>query len=260
MKSLSNLYKQRFVTSEANSTRVINSNQMVADKLEKLRREEEQARLRAARKAMAEEDGTFTEGIVSEETELFTREEAEQLFIQTNEQTEQLLSEARKQAEGIIQNAGIQAEQLKNQAKTLGYEEGLARGKEEAEQIKIKEMQALSEEREAFLEEKEQEFKQLEPKLLDVVLQVVEKVFHIQFQDKKEILEYLILNAIHNIKGCKEFRIHASEDNYPYIASHLKDIRTKVGTEYSIEVLTDASLEENKCVIETDSGMFDCSL
>ena len=82
---------------------------------------------------------------------------------------------------------------------------------------------------------------ELEPKLLDVILDVVEKVFHIQFNDKRDILLHLISGTIAEIEGCKNFRI-------------------RVGKDSQIEVISDTSLEGNQCVIETETGVFDCSL
>ena len=70
----------------------------------------------------------------------------------------------------------------------------------------------------------------------------------------------MVTKTIMNVEGSKEFRIKASEDNYPYLSAHLAEIKEQVGEEYQLDVVADNALGENKCVIETDAGYFDCSL
>ena len=53
----------------------------------------------------------------------------------------------------------------------------------------------------------------MEQDLVDVIVTVFEKVFHIQFDDKKEILMHLIEDAILNIEDDKRFRVKVAEDN-----------------------------------------------
>ena len=57
----------------------------------------------------------------------------------------------------------------------------------------------------------------MEKDLVDVILEVFNKVFHIQFDHKKHILMYLIDDAILNIEGDKKFRIKVANSNVMFL-------------------------------------------
>ncbi|MCI8326922.1 MAG: hypothetical protein HFI37_04000 [Lachnospiraceae bacterium] len=160
-----------------------------------------------------------------------------------------MLSDAQEQREQVL----IQA---KEEGKKRGYEEGKA--KADAEEIEIrKKYQQL----EASLKKDYQDkLEQMEPQLVDVVARIFEKVFHIQFGDKTEILLSLISDAVMDIEGSKEFRVRVSGVNFEFVDSRKREIEERVGEDISLEIISDPLLEENQCTIETDSGIFDCSL
>ncbi len=95
---------------------------------------------------------------------------------------------------------------------------------------------------------------------MDVILEVFNKVFHIQFNNKKHILMYLIDNAILGIEGEKSFRIKVAAGNVAFLEEHKEEILDRVGHDVELEILSDATMDGNDCMIETDSGVFDCSL
>lgn len=141
-----------------------------------------------------------------------------------------------------------------------GYEEGFHQAQEtlEAEyQQKQEELERLEQKRQ---DNYEMQMQELEPKLLDVILTVVEKVFHIQFKDKREILLYLVGNAIANIEGSKSFRIRIGIDQKEFIEFHKEEILDRVGHDMSLEIVSDIALSGNQCIIETETGVFDCSM
>ena len=173
---------------------------------------------------------------------------------------EQIVAEAQTQAAAILQEAEAEAGGIRQQAMESGYSEGTARAEEEKNAFLAEQEAALNAKIEELEREKEAAVSTLEPEMLDVMLTVFNKVFHIQFDDKKEILSYLVMNTIMGVEGSKEFRIKTSNDNFPYLSAHLEEIREQVGEEYHLEVVADGTLGENKCIIETDAGFFDCSL
>ena len=105
-----------------------------------------------------------------------------------------------------------------------------------------------------------EKMKNMEKDLVDVILEVFNKVFHIQFDNKKHILMHLIDDAILNIEGDKKFRIKVAEENALFLENHREEILERVGGGIEIEIVADSSMDGNGCIIETDSGVFDCSL
>ncbi len=255
---MSSLVKHYTVTGEEARARVIDSNSLAQKKIEAARQVAEQKRQAEIRQRMAEAgEGEFVEGILPSAT---LQAELEEEIARAKEEAEEIVTRARAEAEQILENARMQGETIKEDAKQSGYAAGKEEGQAQADQALSLRMQELEAQRQQLLQAHQDAMDALEPELLDVILRVFNRVFHIQFDDKKDILEYLIVNTIMNVEGSKEFRIKTSEDNYPYISSHMKGIQEQVGREYVLEVITDSTLGENKCVIETDAGYFDCSL
>lgn len=282
---MSNVYKYYVPQEKTDETRHINNNAASEERIKRFAEAEARAREEALRQAEAEaaaedgeagEEGEFAEGILADQVdpdgENVVGEEREAVPEaapapepsgpppEVMQQIEALVDRASQEAEQILSNARAEAEELKKAACAKGHDEGLQSGRAAAEKEVAARMQEIEALKKSMQAERDQALKELEPKLLDVILQVFERVFHIQFGEKKEILEYLIINTIMNVEGSKEFRIKTSESNLDYLNAHLPEIRSQVGQEYLLEVISDSSLSPSQCVIETDAGLFDCSI
>lgn len=251
---LSNLYKSQFVTGKENKPRVINSNDKVAAYMAdyiRLKREE----------ALAE--GGFVEGIVAESVEVVSDEnEIESLeeIADKQEKADRILDAAKEEANQIVEEAKLQAEHMREVALAEGRQSGYEEGKSEALAEAEGERQNLEEQKRILAEDYEKKERELEPQLVEVITDVVEKVFLVQFSDKKEIIQYLIQNTILNTDGCREFRIHVGEDSYPYVSAHKAELIERVGKDLRLDIIEDAALTENQCMIETEAGVFDCGV
>lgn len=251
---MSNLYKQWFVHTENQNARVINSNEHVQELLKQ--------NVKRERRPVGP-DG-FAEGIITDQTDnvipVEEPEEPEQDMTAVSEKAEEILAEARQQADNLINEAKQEAESIREDAKRQGYSEGQDALEQEyagKKQQLDQEHQKRRTELESTYQEKQ---KNMERELVDVILEVFNKVFHIQFDDKKEILLYLINNAIANIEDEKHFRIKVAGDNVQFLENHKDEILDRVGHDIDLEIVSDYTLDGNDCVIETDSGIFDCSL
>lgn len=277
---MSNVYKYYVPQDKTDETRYINSNAASEEKIKRFAEAEARAKemQRMQEAASAEEDseeegeGEFVEGILADQVDpesgnVIGEESAERPEPEPEgpppelmQQIEALVDRANEEAEQILSGAKAEAERIKGAASAEGHKEGLQAGRAEAEKEIASRLQEIEALKQSIKAERDQALKELEPQLLDVILQVFERVFHIQFGEKKEILEYLIINTIMNVEGSKEFRIKTSESNQDYLNAHLPEIRAQVGQEYSLEVVSDSSLSPSQCVIETDAGLFDCSI
>lgn len=251
---MSNLYKQYNTLESEKNIRVIDYNAMVEQKLAELVKKQQTS-------GEASPDGFQSLGTIAEET---VKESPEELLAKAKEEAEQILNRAKEEAEKLIDSAQIKSEEILEEAKEDGHREGYAEGEKQARAELEAEYDHRKEELEEFKlklqEDYNREMHELEPKLLDVILTVVEKVFHIQFDDKKEILLHLVENTIANIEGCKNFRIRVGEEQKNFLEYHKEEVLDRIGHDMSLEILGDTSLVGNQCVIETDTGVFDCSL
>lgn len=246
MRSLSNLYKGRYTVTSQSQYCVINSNEILARKLEEL----------AASTAAPE---GFTEGLTAEQVELPPKE-PEISLDEIRKEADSILTAARLQADQLIADAHRKVEQLQDAAKAHGEQMGYEAGEKKA-QAEAEEARALWEEERRRQEEEYQELQaKLEPQILDAVCQVFEKVFDIQCGPYREILLYLVKQAILKIESTREFQVRVSQENYQYLEAHREEVLSQVGQNIRLEIEADASLDEKQCVIEADSGFFECGI
>lgn len=260
MRSLSNLYKQRFVFSDSFSKRVINSNDKVAERLEELRRQEQmEAQIPDPQGAV---DG-FMVGLQAEEIDAVPKEPVispEEIRKMAQEEADDLLADAKKQADALLADADMQANAIREEAKNTGFEQGYQAGTAKAEEELMRLRSQIEEEQRRLEADYRQKVQELEPYLVEIVSDVFEKVFHVHFDDKKEVLVYLIEKVILNAEGTKEFQVRVSRADYEFVEGQKDAISEQVGASIMVEIMADASLQEHQCMIETDSGVFECGV
>lgn len=249
---MSNLYKQQFVIAQNEGKRVINSNAIVTERLKELAYE--------LQKENQTGENEFVEGIFPEPNENVIKQEDIDYVEMAKTEANQILMEAKEKADSLLNEAYKQSKQVLDEAKEKGYQDGLERQQSELEQLKAELEQEYLSKKDNLEEDYQEKYKNMENELVDVILEIFNKVFHIQFDNKKHILMYLIDDAILNIESDKKFRIRVANENVQFLENHKEYILDRVGHDVELEMIADSSMEGNECVIETESGVFDCSL
>jgi Flagellar biosynthesis/type III secretory pathway protein len=248
------------VFSDSFSKRVINSNDKVAERLEELRRQEQmEAQIPNPQGAV---DG-FMVGLQAEEIDAVPKEPVispEEIRKMAQEEADDLLADARKQADALLADADMQADAIRKEAKNAGFEQGHQEGTAKAEEELTRLRSQIEEEQRQLEADYRQKVQELEPYLVEIVSDVFEKVFHVHFDDKKEVLVYLIEKVILNAEGTKEFQVRVSRADYEFVEGQKDAISAQVGASITVEIVADASLQEHQCMIETDSGVFECGV
>lgn len=240
---------------------VIDSNHLVAKKLEAIKK----TLLKEGSKDLEQIHDGFTSGIRAEVIEQLPNpeEELNQLKEEAEkkkQEAEAFLQQAREEAEQIKVSASQEAEQIKANAieegKNQGYQEGMQRALAEI----AAEKQQLEEERQYQIQEYERQVKQIEPELVEVILEVFHKVLPVIGEEKKDIVLQLVDNALEHIESSKEFLVRVAKEDYDFVNEQKQILKEKVPNSSNIEIIKDATLKKNECFIETDGGVFDCSL
>jgi flagellar assembly protein FliH len=252
--SLSNLLKQYFVQNSGDGMRVINSD----DRLQERFRKEEEAKKASQpqeEEASAEE---FTEGLESQRIDLEAiRQEAIEA---AREEAEKITAEAQAKAQQFLQDAEQQAQVLLAENKQLGYEQGLADAKEEYQQKSDELEEDIRAKKQELFDNYEKKLTGMESDIVDAIIHVFDKVFNIQFEDKREILMALVNNTLMDVDAGDRIRIRSSEEDFPVFQEHMSEIQDKVGADVSVEILRDSEMSEGQCQIETPFGVFDCGV
>ena len=95
---------------------------------------------------------------------------------------------------------------------------------------------------------------------VDKITEIYEHVFMIDLSDKRELVHYLLTDAMRNIEGGKTFLVHVSKEDYEYVNANKADLSQGLPGTSTLEVIEDMTLSESQCFIESDSGIFDCGL
>ena len=175
-------------------------------------------------------------------------------------QGEEILANARAQAQGILVTANHEAEIAKESilklASAQGYEEGMQRAKKE-EDAKVAELEAT---KRRLQEEYEQQIAQLEPAFANVLIELVKKVTNVSYENRKEILYYLIETGLEFAQKDTQFDVVLSEKDYQNYSELFQDIKEQFQEKFILDFRKDANLPEGSCKLENENRVIDCGL
>ena len=100
----------------------------------------------------------------------------------------------------------------------------------------------------------------MEPQLVDAILEVVGTVFQVQFAEKKDFVMHLLQATLNKIEGSKDYLVRVSKDDFAVVSEKKSEIQSQLPRNAVLEIVEDMTLTKNQCLIETDGGVFDCSL
>lgn len=178
---------------------------------------------------------------------------------------EELIENAKREAEEILQNAQAQAEALKLSAREEGFSEGRQAGYREAMELAQSEISQKEQElfeKEELLERSYQEkIKELEPEFVDTLTGIYEHIFKVNLKQEKGMIVHLLEVNMGRMGAGRDFIIHVSRDDFEAVSAKKDEIRQfAAGRDVTLEVIEDMTLAQAECMIETEGGIFDCSL
>lgn len=273
-RSLSNLLKSRNVISS--TERVIDYNELIKNKIETILKESQN-----------ENASGFVTGLTADFVEAVTDEEADeeadedgmtdavqsdgQEDLSSNlikrsdlematAQAQTVLDEAKEEAEQIIAQANSQAEQIRQDAYDKGKMQAIVDMESEYDQKKNQ----LETEFSAKMQDLENDYakrkQEMEPELAETILSVIKKSLNVISEDNEEIILNLINGVMQNAEVSHEFLIKVSPDDYSFVMNNQGKIYCSMTKDVQIEVIEDSSMKKNQCIIESDTGVYDCSL
>ena len=233
----------------------------------KLLEEERERRLAAMREAGEEiPDGMDADEFLGLADTIMQKDEPD-----VSAQVEELLEDARNQAQAIIDDANAQAQEILNAAqlnadamKNLARQDGEKEGYNEGTQRAALELQDAQVQMRAEVERVQNEYMerqlQMEREIVEMCLPVFEHVFAAELSGRKDVIYHLLDHCIMKIERTGQMQIKVSDANAEYIKSKKDEIQGKVGAEVGLDIIADPLLNDDQCIIETDGGIFDCSI
>lgn len=266
---MSNVLKGFWVSVNEDS-KVVDTNELVERRIQE--EQERIAKLQTIANISYDSD-EFFEGLPAENIDDLIDSDAEEA-VQKSAEREELerineelsaarvgIEEARAEASDILENARAEAEQIKVEAFEEGKSEGFEAGQVEADRQLNAKMAEL-EEKEQSLEQQYAELaEQLEPMLVEKITDVFEHIFKINLEEYKGIVSGLVVDALNNSNGARNVIIHIPREDFQSVLEKKEDILAQTGlTEHSAEFIQDGALSPGGCLIETENGVFDCSV
>lgn len=244
------------VTNHEPRTRIIDTNELVAAKIEALLE---------AEKEMTLDDGDdgFISGLEAEKVEMLLDDQDKNVVKsqeELQEEAEQLLENARLEAAEILHNAEEKAETVRKaafeQGQKQGYEDGYHKAVAEVEIMK----QNLLEEQKNLELDYHQKLEELEPMLLDKILEVLDDTLAIDLKDNQTALLYLLKKNLGQIENSGNYIIRIAKEDMEVLQLNRDFLMTGLAPDTRLEFLEDGTLSKGQCRLETDGGIFDCSL
>lgn len=186
--------------------------------------------------------------------------QTEEILEQARMEAEQIIADANAQAQEILSAAQLNADAMKNLARQDGEKEGYNEGTQRA----AVELQNSQAQMQAEVDRIQNEFMerqlQMEREIVEMCLPVFEHVFSAELSGRKEVIYHLLDHCIMKIERTGQMQIKVSDANAEYIKSKKDEIQGKVGAEVGLDIIADPLLNDSQCIIETDGGIFDCSI
>lgn len=248
---MSNLIKSNYIYVNRQNTRVIDSNK----KSEEIKSKD--IKNKDIMQGVSEnKEKEFVEGIPVINMEQLLEDE-ENLMVQ---KSEGIILEAKEKAEKIIKEAKQEAEIYKQNifedAKQSGYAEGYNIGIAESKMLEEKLRNQIHENQLLY----EKQVCELEPEFVKVIIELIKKITGVEMEDRKEVILHLIDSALRKVENSRNFLIKVSKEDYDFVVSKKDDLYTALKDGVYLEIIEDLTLSKNKCLIETDLRIIDCSL
>lgn len=182
----------------------------------------------------------------------------EEIINKSKTEADLIIQEAHLEAKEIISKAAIDMKVLKDQvvaqAQQEGYNEGIAKAKNEYEQL-LDEARGIKEQAGV---EYSKILGSLENDSVNTILDIAKKVISKELKCKDNIL-LLVKDAFEKCSKDRKAVLKLSEQDYDYINENKVQLISMIERSEEIEIKKDLSLKEGGCVIDTPFGSIDAS-
>ena len=165
----------------------------------------------------------------------------------------------RKASKKAVRKA--QAEAQKADALEQARRQGQQEAKAEAERAEAQRAAEYQKKAAGLDAEYQKRMDELEPQFVDTITGIYEHIFDVDLHSYREVLCYLISATMRKTEDNRSFLVHVSKEDYPYVSMQKKQIMAGATAPNStVEIVEDMTLGKGECMIETESGIFDCGL
>jgi len=171
-----------------------------------------------------------------------------------------IIDAAENKADDILSEARKIANEVKTEAISYGQKEGYRVGMENAAQEIAAIKEEVQKERDSLEQEYNDKIENFEKDFIGIFITLCEKLFGIIIDDKQEVLLHIINRTISDLERSNNYIIRVSREDYELVNNKKGLLYDYVADGASIEIIESDNLTHNKCLIETDNSVIDCSV
>lgn len=194
--------------------------------------------------------------------------EYEKIINKANEKALNIINEAEDKRESLINDAYNRAKEVLEESKHYGFDEGYKNGFDEGFNKGYKEGKLISDNliresleiKNGYIEKKATLLEELEKDIIQLVIDIYEKVINKKNEEDSELIISLVLNGINNLDSTDKLTITTSKEDYDILEMNKDEILAKASMISELILKYDMSFEKGDCIIETSKGNIDASL
>ena len=175
---------------------------------------------------------------------------------EVRKKAEEFLGQASQKAQQIIENAYADAEEIKEAAR----QEGLRQGNAEAQDKLSAQTQKAQDALKKLDAYRQSLFEALEMHVLDLSLDIAQKIINIKLQNDDTTYKELVKKAVDSLKIADHFTLTVSRDEYERFFKDSTDwLRAEIGCG-AYDVAVDHKMPGGTCVVESDNQLVDAGV
>ena len=172
------------------------------------------------------------------------------------EECQKLINEANLKAQDIIDDAKASAQRIQEEA----IEEGYNAGKESALQELIEAKRELEAREQQMREEYDRLIEDLEPQMVEAITDIYAHVFGNNFFSQRDVMVCLVNKALRHVDTSDPVMIEVSNEDYDMLIGMKTALYDKIMIKNEPEIVRRDDFKRGQAKIETPYGIVDCSI
>ena len=153
----------------------------------------------------------------------------------------------------LVSRAQEESETIKKSAFEEGYRIGLEKAQSD--------MQAFRDNLSEFMNARKDVFEFIAPDILEISVDIAKKIIKKELESDPQVLMNTIVEVLRTIsKSEPKITIRVRPQSVQFIKDTIPNITYQYGIDSKINIISDPSIEEGGCILQTNNGIVDASI
>ena len=153
----------------------------------------------------------------------------------------------------LVSRAQEESENIKKSAFEEGYRQGLEKANSDLDVFRSQLAQ--------FMSAKKDVFEYIAPDILEISVDIAKKIIKKELESDPQVLINTIVDVLRTVsKNEPKISIRVRPQSVQFIKDTIPNITYQYGIDSKINVISDPSIEEGGCVLQTNNGIVDASI